>query len=211
MSLEILVVDDHAVFRESLALALSRQPDLSVSHCGSVSDALRVLAEKPVDVVLLDYDLGGENARRFHSAAREAGFGGRVLIVTAFVSDYEAKQLIHDGVAGIFLKEQPLDVLVEAIRAVADGGAWLDQRFLRLLSGAQAHDPSERQPRKLSERERGVLGGLLEGLSNKEIAAQLGISEPAVKTTFQRLFEKMGVRTRGHLVRIVLERYRDQL
>ena len=211
MSLEILVVDDHAVFRESLTLALSRQPGFSVSYCGSASEALDIVAEKPVDVVLLDYDLGSENARRFPSTVREAGFGGRVLIVTGFVSDYEAKQLIHDGVAGIFLKEQPLGVLVEAIHAVAEGGAWLDQRFLRLLSGAQAHGQSERQPRKLSERERGVLGGLLEGLSNKEIAAQLGISEPAVKTTFQRLFEKMGVRTRGHLVRIVLERYRDQL
>jgi len=113
-------------------------------------------------------------------------------------------------VAGIMLKESPLSVLAEAVRAVASGGAWLDQRFLRALAGTEPAEGAESKA-TLSDRERKILRCLLEGLGNKEIAGRLLISETAVKTALQQLFQKTGVRSRSQLVRVALEQYHDQI
>jgi len=205
-----LVVDDHAVFGESVARALSAEPDLDVSYCGTIADALRTLRQQPIDVVLLDHDLGAERASQFLPSARQLGFTGRVLIVTAWVSDTEARRLLHQGVSGIFVKENPLHVLADSIRTVQAGGIWLDRRYRNLAGQEQGAKQADAGPR-FNERQRKVLRFVLEGLSNKEIATQLQISESYVKAILQSLFEKTGVRTRGQLVRVALEHYEDQL
>src|SRR5947209_8331919 len=92
--LRVLLVDDHALFRESVARVLASEPGLDVAHCGSIREALTLLAHRPFEVVLLDHDLGTERASQFLPAARQAGFEGRVLIVTASVSDNEARRLM---------------------------------------------------------------------------------------------------------------------
>src|SRR5207302_2075538 len=117
------------LFRESVARALASDPGLDIEHCGSIRDALTLLAQRAYDVVLLDHDLGAERASQFLPAARQAGFEGRVLIVTAWVSDNEARRLMRQGVSGIFLKHGQLTELVDGIRAVAAGGTWLDRAF----------------------------------------------------------------------------------
>src|SRR5579872_3671859 len=90
-----LLVDDHASFGESVTRALNTEPDLSVSYCATITAAAEMLQQQPVDIVLLDHDLGGERASQFLPAARQRGFAGRVLIVTAWVSDAEAKRLLR--------------------------------------------------------------------------------------------------------------------
>src|SRR3954471_19956711 len=134
--LRILLVDDHALFRESVARVLASEPGLDVAHCGSIRDALTLLAQRPFDIVLLDHDLGTERASQFLPAARQAGFDGRVLIVTAWVSDNEARRLVRQGVAGIFFKQGPLVELTESIRTVMRGGTWLDQALSSIKGGA---------------------------------------------------------------------------
>jgi two-component system nitrate/nitrite response regulator NarL len=206
--LRILLVDDHALFRESVARVLASEPGLDVAHCGSIRDALTLLAQRPFDIVLLDHDLGTERASQFLPAARQAGFDGRVLIVTAWVSDNEARRLMRQGVAGIFLKHGPLAELKESIRAVAAGTTWVDQG---LSIARDEGAPGETVPPTFNDRQRKVLRFVLEGLSNKEIAWRLQISESYVKAILQSLFHKTGVRTRGQLVRIAFEQYEDQL
>jgi DNA-binding NarL/FixJ family response regulator len=208
--ISILLVDDHAVFRESVARALGAEPDLEVAHCATIGAALQMLGQQPINVVLLDHDLGAERASQFLPAARQLGFTGRVLIVTAWVSDTEARRLLRQGVSGIFVKENPLSVLAESIRAVQAGDTWLDQRYRNLAELEQGTDQPEPGPR-FNERQRKVLRFVLEGLSNKEIAWHLQISESYVKAILQSLFEQTGVRTRGQLVRVALEHYVDQL
>jgi len=205
-----LLVDDHAAFGESVARALNAERDLDVSYCASIKDALRILQQRPINVVLLDHDLGAERASQFLPAARELGFSGRVLIVTGWVSDTEARRLLRQGVAGIFVKQMPLNVLVESIRTVQAGGSWLDRRY-RNLSGEEGATEQPNSGPRFNERLRKVLRFVLEGLSNKEIASHLQISESYVKAILQSLFEKTGVRTRGQLVRVALEHYEDQL
>jgi two-component system nitrate/nitrite response regulator NarL len=204
-----LLVDDHALFRESVASALASDPVIHMEHCGSIREALQLLAEREFDVVLLDHDLGNERASQFLPAAREAGFCGRVLIVTAWVSDTEARRLLRQGVAGIFLKEAPLHELIGSLRAVAEGrGPTTDWSTSRTSLGS--HSSGAAAP-MFNERQQRVLRFVVEGLSNKEIAWRLQISESYVKAILQSLFEKTGVRTRGQLVRVAFEQYEDQL
>jgi len=208
-AINVLLIDDHLSFGQSVARALSTEPDLAVSYCTSISAALEMLQHQPADIVLLDHDLGVERASQFLPAARERGFGGHVLIVTAWVSDTEAKRLLRQGVAGIFSKDSPLEALIESIRHIQGGSIWLDRRYRNLTAAEPAEQPGG-GPR-FNERQRKVLRFVLEGLSNKVIAAQLHISESYVKALIQSLFKKTGVRTRGQLVRVTLEHYQDQL
>jgi len=203
-----LLVDDHASFGESVARALSAEPGFEVAHCTTISSALELLQRQAIDVVLLDHDLGVERASQFLPVARQRGFTGQVLIVTAWVSDTEAKRLLRQGAAGIFVKDSPLEALAESIRVVQGGGVWLDRRYRSLTE--RAAEPAGAGPR-FNERQRKVLRFVLEGLSNKGIAGRLRISESYVKALMQSLFKKTGVRTRGQLVRVVLEHYQDQL
>jgi two-component system nitrate/nitrite response regulator NarL len=206
----LLLVDDHACFAESVARSLSAEPDLSVSYCTTITTALEMLQRQPVDVVLLDHDLGVERASQFLPVARQRGFAGQVLIVTAWVSDTEAKRLLRQGIAGIFVKDNPLGALAESIRLIQGGGIWLDRRYRNLTADDPLGELATAGPR-FNERQRKVLRFVLEGLSNKVIAARLRISESYVKALMQSLFKKSGVRTRGQLVRVVLEHYQVQL
>jgi DNA-binding NarL/FixJ family response regulator len=206
--MHILLVDDHALFRESVSMVLGADPKYRVDHCASIREALTLLEQSDFELVLLDHDLGSERASQFLPAARERGFDGRVLVVTAWISDNEARRLLRQGVAGIFLKQAAVSELVHAIETVSGGGTWLDVSF----SGIHNEEESAHAASPVfNERQRKVLRYIVEGLSNKEIAWRLQISESYVKAILQGLFQKTGVRTRGQLVRVALEQYEDQL
>jgi two-component system nitrate/nitrite response regulator NarL len=204
-----LLVDDHALFRESVARVLNEEPDLHVEHCESIRAAIALLPGNKFDLVLLDHDLGSERASQFLPAARQAGYEGKVLIVTAWVSEMEARRLIRQGVSGIFLKQGPLSDLSQGIRAVMSGGTWMDASFTEV--NAADRDQASAPAPVFNERQRKVMRFVLEGLSNKEIAWRLQISESYVKAILQSLFQKTGVRTRGQLVRVAVEQYENQL
>jgi len=153
-------------------------------------------------------DLGKrETGFQFIRQARETGYGGRIFIVTAGMTDAEYVTALGLGICGIFLKHSIPELLVEAIHKVVAGQTWSDERCIKGLSNAVAGRDSEVRRNELTERERQVLKGVFTGLGNKEIAAQLGISEASVKSALQQLFVKTGVRTRSQLVRVVLEEY----
>src|SRR5208282_634972 len=87
----LLLVDDHPLFREGLARLLASEPDFEVvGRCGASTEALEVLRSSEVDVVLLDFDLGDEQGNHFISAARQSGYTGRILMVTAGMNAKEA-------------------------------------------------------------------------------------------------------------------------
>jgi len=162
-------------------------------------------------LILLDFDLGERDGRDFLRLAKDQGFNGRILIVTAGVSAEAASEMIRTGISGVFRKHDSATLLAQGIREVMAGRVWLDQEQLQTALKAEAPTPQENRTRRFTQRERQVLSGVFEGLANKQIAAQLGVSESSVKATLQQLFSKTGVRTRSQLVRIVLERYQDQL
>ena len=203
----LLLVDDHVLFREGLSRLLASEPDCEiVGACGSAPEALSILKSTRVDVVLLDYDLNQDRAGALIAPARRAGYTGKILMVTAGMSAKESSGALKLGVSGIILKHNPPGLLATAIRRVASGELWLDPKIVQLMADEVGQGPED-APRSptLTERERQVLQGVFEGLGNKEIAARLGISEGAVKSALQQLFQKTHVRTRSQLVRMALE------
>jgi DNA-binding NarL/FixJ family response regulator len=203
----ILLVDDHALFRDSVGRFLESDFKV-VGGCATIDEASEILRHSAVDLVLLDFDLGERDGNDFMRVAESIGYRGKVLLVTAGVDESSAANLVKRGIAGVFLKHDPPAVLVDAIRAVLSGKVWFEQDYLHKLVGG-AHEAEPPRTRKLTEREQQVLAGVFEGLANKQIADRLQVSESSVKATLQQLFQKTGVRTRSQLVRIALEQYRD--
>ena len=209
--IRLLLIDDHAMFRESVARMLENQPGfLVVGQAASAAEGLDLVIPSGANMVLLDVDLGNARAIDFLSRARALGFRGRVLIVTAGMSDQEAIQLIQAGVGGILHKHHSTDVLCGAIRQVASGEAWLDKTYLGPLFRTMDRSRQPRRP-TLTERDRTVLRYLLSGLTNREMGVKLEISEGAVKASLRHVCDKLGVRTRTQLVKVALEQYKDQL
>jgi two-component system nitrate/nitrite response regulator NarL len=207
-TISILILDDHALFRESVARLLATEPGFEVTaHCGSIQEALETLRHTHIDIVLLDFDLGERDGTEFMRLAKRQGFNGRVLVVTAGVDESKVTELISTGISGIFMKHNSAGSLPQGIRDVMAGKVWFDQE---LLQGAIAGNANPRPQPRFTQRERQVLSFVFEGLANKEIAEQIGVSESSVKATLQQLFSKTGVHTRSQLVRVALEQYRDQ-
>ncbi len=210
--LRLLLLDDHTLFRESLARLLEAEPDFEMAaHCASIEQAIAALRSKPVDLVLLDYDLGNERAPSFLDALRALNTSPRVLMVTAGMSPSESAQILRQGASGVFLKHSSPALLAEAIRKVHAGETWIDQHALRDLVAAAARPEPQPDRKNLTGRERQVLRAVFEGESNKQIAASIGISESSVKAALQQLFQKTGVRTRSQLVRVALEQFQGEL
>lgn len=211
-SLHILLLDDHALFRESVSRLLGAEPGFEVvAHCGTIEEALQVLRQKSIDLVLLDFDLGGRDGREFLRLAKEQGFHGKILVVTAGVDAEAVSELIRSGISGVFRKHDSAAMLAQGIRDVMAGKVWLDQEQLQTALRTDSTTPQSTGTGRFTEREQQVLSFVFEGLANKEIAARIGVSEGSIKSTLQQLFSKTGVRTRSQLVRIVLEQHRDQL
>jgi two-component system nitrate/nitrite response regulator NarL len=210
-NIRLLLLDDHTLFRESLSRLLDAEPDFEmVADCSSVDQAIEILRSRPVDLVLLDYDLGPQRAPDFLDRIRALGLTPRVLMVTAGITASESVQVLNEGASGLFLKHSSPALLAEAIRKVHGGETWVDQRCLRDIVQVASQPEGRPASKDFTERERAVLRGVFEGLSNKEIGARLDISESSVKAALQQLFHKTGVRTRSQLVRIALEQFAGQ-
>jgi len=194
-----------------LSRLLDAEPDFEmVADCSSVEQAIEILGNNAVDLVLLDYDLGQQRAPDFLDRARALGLLPRVLMVTAGITATESIHILREGASGLFLKHSSPALLAEAIRRVHAGETWVDQRCLRDIVDVASRPETRPASKGFTERERAVLRGVFEGLSNKEIGTRLEISESSVKAALQQLFYKTGVRTRSQLVRIALEQFSGQ-
>ena len=211
-TVRILLIDDHALFRESVARLLDAEHGFEVvGDCSSSAEALRILKSREVDMILLDLDLGTERGSDLLEKLRVESFTGKILLVTAGVNQSEVPNLIRKGISGIFMKHGSPALLVQGIREAMEGRAIFEQDMLRRSLETDEQPEVRQAADKLSERERKVLSFILEGLANKQIADRLQSSESAVKASLQQLFAKTGVRTRSQLVRIALEQFRNQL
>ncbi len=196
-----MLIHSRVLLRESLARLLSMEPDLELlAECADAADALEALSQHSLDVIVFDLSVGED----FISAARDAGFTGKFLAVGEEVDAACCARIISRGASGVFLSSDSPARLVQAIRLVAAGGAWVDRNLMQLLAERYPHHEDIRLD-ALAEREQAVLRGILGGLTNRRIADQIGASEATVKATLQQLFNKTGVRTRSQLVRIMLD------
>jgi DNA-binding NarL/FixJ family response regulator len=199
--IRVLLADDHEVVRAGLRALFEPHEDVEVvAEAGDGEEAVRLAAERAPDVAVLDFAMPGLNGAAAAGRLREAAPAARALILSAYEDPAFVRQVIHAGARGYVLKRAAAEELVQAVRAVAAGGAYLDPGL-----AAQLADPPEEQrgPRAdiLSERERDVLKMLAVGYTNKEIGVRLRISVKTVETYKTRGMEKLGLDSRVDLVR----------
>jgi len=196
-----MLLHGRVLFRTSLArlLATEREFEL-VAECANAVEALESLQATRPDVVLLDFGIWQD----LIDEARDAGYQGKFLAIAEELDAAPCARALSHGVSGVFLGSDSPARLVQAIRLVANGEAWVDRKVIQLLAD---HYPQHEDLRldDLEERERAVLRGVFSGSTNRQIAGQIGASEATVKATLQHLFDKTGVRTRSQLVRIMLD------
>lgn len=210
-AIRLLVVDDHAMFREGLVRMLEKESEFQITgQASSAAEALRVLPESKPAIVLLDVDLGAERAIDFVLGARRAHFEGHIVAVTAGMSDAEAIQLVQAGVTGIVHKHHSIGILRNAILQVSKGEVSIENTYLAAVLRSMDRTRKPKTP-MLTPRDKAVVGSVLQGLTNREIATKLAISEGAIKASLRHVCAKLGVRTRSQLVKVALEHYKDQL
>ncbi len=200
--IRLVLLDDHLLLRESLAKLLATENDFElVAECATSSEALKSIKGSGVDVTLIDIGL----AKDFISCARKARYSGKTLVIAREIDATGSAIVLKSGASGIFLDSDSSARLIQAIKLVANGEAWVDRKVIRLFAERYPRNDDGSSWGKLSEREQAVLNGIVDGMSNRKIGDKLGVSESTVKATLQRLFTKSGVRTRSQLVRVALE------
>src|SRR6266702_6407818 len=149
-TIEILLIDDHTLFREGVVRLLKTELAIKVIACGTIKEALAVLRQQQIDIVLLDFDLGQRDGTRFVRLAKEQGFEGKILVVTAGVEEHEAAELIRCGISGIFMKHNSAALLAQGIRDVMAGKVWFDQELLQATLHSSARPLPEPQSERLT-------------------------------------------------------------
>lgn len=205
-SVRVLLVDDHAIVREGLKSVLGGHPEFEVvGEAGDGPAAVARVAELDPDVVLLDVSLPGMHGAEVTTRLLADRPDRRVLILTVHEDRGYLRALLEAGAVGYVLKRATADELLQAMRAVAGGGTYIDPSLAGNVVGTFVGKPHSATA-ELSDREMEVVRLITRGYSNKEIAARLCLSVKTVETYKARSMEKLGIRTRVGLVRYAAER-----
>lgn len=209
--LRVLLADDHAILREGLVMLIGGQDDMAViAQAENGRDAVRLAREEHPDVAVLDVsmpELGGAEAAE---AIRKDCPDVRVLALTRHADQAYVRRLLQAGASGYVLKKGAADALINAIRVVAKGGTYVEPQLAgALLQRTFGRTPAEAAGEStpmLSAREEEVLRSIAWGRSNKEIAAELGLSIKTVESYKAVALEKLQLRNRSDIVRYAVSR-----
>ena len=199
--IKILIVDDHALLRRGLADLLRYEKDLSVvGEAGDGETAIRLAAELKPDLVVMDLMMpvmdGVEATRQIKATLPDT----HVLILTTFGTSADVSRAIAAGAEGAIMKDASTEVQLEAIRAVAAGNKVFSPEIQRSMEETPV-------PPTFTQRQLQVLQSVTQGLGNKEIAQQFGISTDAVKQHLNAICSKLGASNRAEAVSIALRRH----
>ncbi len=200
--MRILIADDHDLVRDTIVLFLQTESGIEAEAVGSLPAAVAAIESQPqFDLVLLDMMMPGMNGLDSLRQVMAMNGGQRVALISGTGSPELAEQALAAGAAGYLPKTLSAKSLANAVHFMAQGEQFVPLGFLRSATDEPAHPLAQR----LSRREREVLGGLIEGKSNKEIARDLGISEPTVKLHMKTLYRKIGAQNRTQAAMIAKE------
>lgn len=189
----ILIVDDHALFREGLREILTAQPDMTVvGEAGNSHQAVAVAAETQPDMVLLDVEIPGEDVTRTVGRIHELSPRTQVIILSMYDGPQVVQDLLATGIRGYLLKSVHQHELLSAIRSAREQ----DGRVVLAVSRESLAQIQQPRARALSDREREVLMLAAQALSNFQIATRLGLTEATVKRHLRNVFVKLGAVSR---------------
>ncbi|MFO1313070.1 MAG: response regulator transcription factor [Burkholderiales bacterium] len=204
MTITIVIADDHVLFRQGLAALLREQPGWAVvGEAGSGEEAVELVAALTPDVALLDVEMPGiggiDAARRIH----EISAGTKIVALSMYTSAHYQERMLRAGAAAYLRKSQPIDELVDAVRAVLADEVY-DLNLPTPVATAAEVRSARVDADALSEREREVLRLLAQGKRTAVVAEMLGISHKTVETYRTRLQQKLGINDLSGLVRFAI-------
>ncbi len=196
--IRVLIVDDHAVVRQGLKAFLRVQDDIEfVGEAATGEEAVTQARSVQPDVILMDLIMPGMDGVETMRRLTAAGVESRVIVLTSFAEDDQVLAAVKAGAAGYLLKDVQPQELGDAIRAVHAGDAQLHpsvaSKLMREVAKAGSRD---KDADALTARELDVLKALARGMSNKEIAVELGVAEKTVKTHVSSILRKLQVADR---------------
>jgi DNA-binding NarL/FixJ family response regulator len=197
----VLIVDDDALIRDSLKMLLELEGDFEVlGLAGNGQEALDFCRRDLPDLVLMDIRMpvmdGVMGTKRIKALYPQV----QVVILTTFRDDEYIKEALKNGAAGYILKSQPADSIIDSLRAVAKGNIVLERDVATSLSSMLREDKKKgREGLNLTERELEIMSAVGRGLSNREIAQDLFLSEGTVRNYVTSLLEKLNLRDRTQL------------
>lgn len=197
-TVRVALVDDHEVVRMGLAGLLDGQPGFSlVGQAGTIPEALQLMKSTTVDVLLLDVRLPGGSGVDVCRTWKEAQPETRVIMLTSFGDDELLFNSLAAGASGYLLKSTRGPQLIEAIRTVADGGSILDPSLTDKVLQRATHSAPADPIDTLTAQERRILSLIADGLTNREIGAQVFLSEKTVKHYVSNILAKLGLARRA--------------
>lgn len=208
MNIRVLIVDDDTLVRAGLRMMIESQSDLEVvGEADNGADAVTLASSLTPDIVLMDIRMPGTDGLAATGLITDMSDEIKVMILTTFDLDEYVFEAVRSGASGFLLKRTRPEDLLAGIRTVASGDALLSPSVTRRLmdefartSPARARDSHESKLDSLTAREQQVLVHIGQGMSNREIARQLYVSESTVKTHVKRILMKLGLRDRVHAV-----------
>lgn len=188
--IRVLIADDHITVLEGLVAIIGRQPDMTVvAQASNGRDSVALWREFKPDVSLLDLRMPVLDGLGAIEQIRRQDCSARIIVLTTFDTDEDISKAVSAGAKGYLLKDSTSEVLLECIRKVRAGETNISPSLVAKLAAGLSYDP-------LTGRELEVLSLLALGLSNKEIAAKLSISETTVKSHMRGIFGKLNVLSR---------------
>ena len=198
--IKVLIADDHSVVRMGLSALLDAEDDITVvGEAKNGEEAVREALRTSPDVVVMDLVMPKKDGIVATAELHEKLPSARVIILTSYSTSDGIAHAIKAGAVGALMKSTENEPLIEAIRAVAAGRQMIPGNIRRLMS----EDPPVPE---LSPRQREILASITLGLSNDDIAKQLGIGTASIKTHILALFQKLGAATRAEAVAIALRK-----
>jgi DNA-binding NarL/FixJ family response regulator len=198
--IRILIADDHYIVRMGLVALVNTDPDMEVvAEAADGSQAIELFEKHKPDLVLMDSRMTVKNGIEATIEIRKTNPEARVLILTAFDGDADIRKAFEAGAQGYVLKSSTGEKLIPALRAVAAGERWIPKEVAHRLSSRNSYET-------LTARELQVLNEIAKGLANKQIAANLGITEYTVKDHLKNILAKLRVADRTEAVSVSVQR-----
>lgn len=203
--IEIMICDDHQIVRDGLSQILSMFSDVKVMKALSTGESLfKTLKKEQPNVLLLDISLPGRSGLEVLKQVKIIYPDISVLILSMYPEDQFAIRMLKAGASGYLNKDTTPEVLVEAIRTVANGGEYISNEVANLLVGEVVKEKDELAHKVLSDREYEVLLLIGQGYSITEISNKLSLSVKTISTYRSRLMDKLKIQSNAELVKYMI-------